>query len=79
GGASAYGGVGTIGGALVGGLIMGILNNGMSIMGLKTDTQQMIKPLVLLAAVALDVIPKQRVFDPLLDRIRLRRRVNVSA
>ncbi|MDR1263391.1 MAG: sugar ABC transporter permease [Oscillospiraceae bacterium] len=79
GGASAYGGVGTIGGALVGGLIMGILNNGMSIMGLKTDTQQMIKPLVLLAAVALDVIPKQRVLDPLLDRIRLRKRVNVSA
>ncbi|GHU70126.1 ABC transporter permease [Clostridia bacterium] len=79
GGASAYGGVGTIGGALIGGLIMGILNNGMSILGWPTDRQQMIKPLVLLVAVALDVIPKQHVLDPLMDRIRLRKTQSLTA
>ena len=58
GGASAYGGVGTVGGALIGALIMGILNNGMSIMGINSNTQQVVKGLVLLGAVAFDVINK---------------------
>ncbi len=58
GGASAYGGTGTIGGALIGALIMGTLNNGMSLMGISSNTQQVVKGLVLLAAVALDVIGK---------------------
>ena len=40
GGASAYGGIGTVGGTLIGALIMGILNNGMSIMGISSNTQQ---------------------------------------
>jgi len=61
GGASAYGGVGTVGGALIGALIMGILNNAMSILGISQDAQQMVKGLVLLAAVAFDVISKQKV------------------
>lgn len=58
GGASAYGGIGTVGGALIGALIMGILNNGMSIMGINSNSQQVVKGLVLLGAVAFDVITK---------------------
>lgn len=60
GGASATGGVGTIIGAIIGGLIMGVLNNGMSIMGVSIDWQQAIKGLVLLFAVAFDVYNKSR-------------------
>ncbi|WP_461206569.1 multiple monosaccharide ABC transporter permease [Clostridium sp. DL1XJH146] len=60
GGASATGGVGTVAGAMVGGLIMGILNNGMSIMGVSTFWQSIVKGLVLLAAVAFDVYSKSK-------------------
>ncbi|WP_088102105.1 multiple monosaccharide ABC transporter permease [Halalkalibacter urbisdiaboli] len=60
GGASAYGGVGTVGGAIVGGLVMGVMNNGMSILGLGIDWQQAIKGLVLLSAVAFDIINKKK-------------------
>ncbi|MFC0473322.1 multiple monosaccharide ABC transporter permease [Halalkalibacter kiskunsagensis] len=60
GGASAYGGVGTVIGAVVGGLVMGVMNNGMSILGLGIDWQQAIKGLVLLAAVAFDIINKKK-------------------
>ena len=61
GGASATGGVGTVMGVIVGGLIMGILNNGMSIMGVSVFWQQIVKGLVLLLAVAFDVYSKSRV------------------
>ncbi len=60
GGASATGGVGTVVGAVIGGLIMGVLNNGMSIMGVSVDWQQSIKGLVLLFAVAFDLYSKQK-------------------
>ncbi|WP_407371666.1 multiple monosaccharide ABC transporter permease [Carnobacterium sp.] len=60
GGASASGGIGTILGAVIGGLIMGILNNGMSIMGIGIDWQQAIKGLILLLAVAFDVYSRKR-------------------
>lgn len=60
GGASASGGVGTIMGALVGGLIMGILNNGMSLMGISSDVQQIVKGLVVIFAVAFDILSKSR-------------------
>jgi putative multiple sugar transport system permease protein len=60
GGASATGGVGTIIGAIIGGLIMGILNNGMSIMGVSVFWQQIVKGLVLLGAVAFDVYSKSK-------------------
>lgn len=70
GGASAYGGIGTVGGALIGALIMGILNNGMSIMGIDSNWQQVIKGLVLLVAVAFDVISKQQLLVPVFDRLR---------
>ena len=60
GGASAYGGVGTITGAIIGALVMGVLNNGMSILGVGSDWQMSIKGLVLLTAVAFDVISKMK-------------------
>ena len=60
GGASASGGIGTVVGAIIGGLVMGILNNGMSIMGVSVDWQQTIKGLVLLGAVLFDVMTKNR-------------------
>ena len=63
GGASAYGGTGTISGALIGALIMGILNNGMSLLGMSTNLQQVVKGLVLLTAVALDVISKNNLIQ----------------
>ncbi len=59
GGASMSGGVGKIVGAVVGAFIMGVMNNGMSIMGIGIDYQQVIKGLVLLAAVVFDVYNKQ--------------------
>lgn len=60
GGASASGGIGTIIGAIIGGLVMGVMNNGMSLIGLGIDWQQAIKGLVLLAAVAFDVYTKSK-------------------
>jgi len=60
GGASMSGGVGMIVGAVVGAFIMGVMNNGMSIMGIGIDYRQVIKGLVLLAAVVFDVYNKQR-------------------
>ena len=73
GGASAYGGIGTVGGTLIGALIMGVLNNGMSIMGISSNVQQVVKGLVLLAAVAFDVIGKQRVSLSFLPRLGKKR------
>jgi len=60
GGASAYGGIGTIPGAIIGALVMGVLNNGMSILGVGSDWQMSIKGIVLLTAVAFDVISKTK-------------------
>jgi putative multiple sugar transport system permease protein len=60
GGASMSGGVGKILGVVVGALIMGVMNNGMSILGIGIDYQQVIKGLVLLAAVIFDVYNKSK-------------------
>lgn len=60
GGAATSGGVGTIIGAVVGAFTMGILNNGMSLVGLSTDIQKIVKGLVLLVAVTFDLLSKQR-------------------
>lgn len=60
GGASFSGGVGRVFGAVIGALVMGLLNNGMSLMGIGIDWQQAIKGLVLLLAVAFDVLSKRR-------------------
>ncbi|MCQ2612057.1 MAG: sugar ABC transporter permease [Treponemataceae bacterium] len=60
GGASAYGGTGTVGGAVIGAIFMGILNNGMSILGVDMNWQRAVKGLVLLLAVIFDVTSKKR-------------------
>jgi len=59
GGASTTGGVGTIVGAIIGGILMGVLNNGMFILGVSIDWQQAVKGIVLLLAVAFDVLSKR--------------------
>jgi len=61
GGASASGGVGKVMGAVIGAFIMGVMNNGMSIMGVGIDWQQVVKGMVLLAAVIFDVYNKNKV------------------
>ncbi|WP_127359785.1 multiple monosaccharide ABC transporter permease [Actinacidiphila soli] len=61
GGASSSGGVGTVLGAIIGGLVLGVLNNGMSILSVGSDWQQVIKGLVLLAAVGFDIYNKRKV------------------
>ena len=60
GGAAVTGGVGTVIGAVVGAFIMGVMNNGMSILGIGIDYQQVIKGLVLMAAVIFDVSNKSK-------------------
>ncbi|MEU0128975.1 MULTISPECIES: multiple monosaccharide ABC transporter permease [unclassified Streptomyces] len=60
GGASMSGGVGTVLGAIIGGLVLGVLNNGMNLVGIGTDYQQVIKGFVLLAAVGFDVWNKRK-------------------
>ncbi len=60
GGASAYGGVGRVTGAVIGALIMGVMNNGMSMLGIGIDYQQVIKGIVLLGAVCIDVYNQKR-------------------
>lgn len=60
GGAAVQGGVGTVVGAVIGGLVMGVLNMGLSILSVDAAWQQAIKGLVLLLAVAFDIINKRR-------------------
>lgn len=60
GGAAVTGGVGTVVGALVGGLIMAVMSNGMQLMGVDQSVQSVVKGLVLLFAVAFDVWNKRR-------------------
>ncbi|MER7891665.1 multiple monosaccharide ABC transporter permease [Micromonospora sp. NPDC094482] len=60
GGAAVTGGVGTVVGAMVGGLIMAVMSNGMQLMGVDQSTQSVVKGLVLLVAVAFDVYNKRR-------------------
>ena len=59
GGASAYGGVGTVPGVIIGSVLMGVINLGMSIMGIDQNFQKVVKGGVLLAAVVFDVISKR--------------------
>jgi len=60
GGASATGGVGKVTGAVIGAFIMGVMNNGMSILGLGIDYQQVVKGIVLVAAVFVDIYNKNK-------------------
>ena len=59
GGASAYGGTGTVPGVIIGAVLMGVINIGMSIMGVDQNYQKVVKGLVLLAAVIFDVVSKK--------------------
>ncbi len=59
GGASAYGGTGSVFGTIVGALLMGVINQGMSIMGVDANYQNVVKGLVLLFAVIFDVLSKR--------------------
>jgi len=59
GGASAYGGVGTVPGVIIGAVLMGVINLGMSIMGIDQNYQKVVKGAVLLAAVIFDVVSKR--------------------
>jgi putative multiple sugar transport system permease protein len=54
------GGVGTVIGSIVGGLVMAVLNNGLQLLGIGADRTAIIKGLVLLAAVAFDVYNKSQ-------------------
>ena len=60
GGASAYGGTGTVPGVIVGAILMGIINQGMSIMGVDANYQKVVKGGVLLLAVIFDVVSKKK-------------------
>ena len=60
GGASAYGGTGTVAGVIIGATLMGVINLGMSIMGVDANWQKVVKGCVLLAAVIFDVVSKKR-------------------
>ena len=60
GGAAVTGGVGTVIGSIVGGLVMAVLNNGLQLLGIGADLTQIIKGLVLLIAVAFDVYNKSQ-------------------
>jgi putative multiple sugar transport system permease protein len=59
GGASAYGGIGTVPGVIIGAVLMGVINLGMSLMGVDANMQKVVKGAVLLAAVIFDVVSKR--------------------
>ena len=59
GGASAYGGIGTVPGVIIGATLMGVINLGMSIVGVDQNWQKVVKGMVLLAAVIFDVVSKR--------------------
>ena len=60
GGASAYGGSGTVGGIMVGAILLGVINQGMSIIGLDNNWQYIVKGSVLLVAVIFDVVSNKK-------------------
>ncbi|MBR5058694.1 MAG: sugar ABC transporter permease, partial [Clostridiales bacterium] len=59
GGASAYGGIGTVPGVIIGATLMGVINLGMNTMSVAQEMQQVVKGLVLLGAVIFDVVSKR--------------------
>ena len=69
GGAAVSGGIGTVLATMVGGMVMAVLNSGLYLMGVGADRTQVIKGLVLLAAVAFDVYNKKQGRKSIIDRI----------
>jgi putative multiple sugar transport system permease protein len=72
GGAAVSGGIGTIVGSVVGGLVIAVLNNGLSLLGVSSDRVQIIKGLVLLVAVGIDVYSKSRGRPSIIARLQRR-------
>jgi putative multiple sugar transport system permease protein len=70
GGAAVSGGIGTVIGSIIGGLVIAVLNNGLQLMSVSSDLVQIIKGLVLLVAVALDVFSKRSGGRSLISRFR---------
>ena len=60
GGASAYGGIGKVSGMIIGAVLMGVINQGMGILGVDANYQKVVKGLVLLLAVVFDVLSKRQ-------------------
>jgi putative multiple sugar transport system permease protein len=60
GGAAIFGGIGTVAGSIIGGLVMAVLNTGLQLLGVGIDRVQIIKGLVLLIAVSVDVYNKSQ-------------------
>ena len=60
GGASAYGGIGKVSGMIVGAVLMGVINQGMNMVGIDSNLQKVVKGLVLLGAVVFDVLSKRQ-------------------
>ena len=73
GGAAVSGGIGTVAGSIVGGLVIAVLNNGLQLLGVTSDKVQIIKGLVLLIAVGIDVYSKKRGGPSLIGRLTGRR------
>lgn len=69
GGAAVSGGIGTVFGSMIGGLVMATLNNGLMLLGVGQDRTAVIKGLVLLAAVAFDVYNKQQGRPSIIGRL----------
>jgi putative multiple sugar transport system permease protein len=69
GGAAVSGGIGTVAGSIVGGLVIAVLNNGLQLLGVTADKVQIIKGLVLLIAVGIDVYSKRRGGPSLIGRM----------
>jgi putative multiple sugar transport system permease protein len=70
GGAAVSGGIGTVIGSIIGGLVIAVLNNGLQLLHVSSDRVQIIKGLVLLVAVALDVLSKRSGGPSLIGRFR---------
>ncbi len=78
GGAAVTGGVGTVIGSMIGGLVMAFLNNGLSLMGVEQSWVSVIKGLVLLAAVAFDLLSKQQDRPPLFPSLSRKKHKTVE-
>ncbi|HEY0258637.1 MAG TPA: multiple monosaccharide ABC transporter permease [Lacisediminihabitans sp.] len=76
GGAAVAGGIGTIGGTIIGGLVIAILNNGLQLLGVGVDRVQIIKGLVLLVAVGVDVYSRKQGRPSLIGRFSRNRDVS---
>ena len=70
GGTSMTGGVGTIGGTVIGCLVIGVMNNGMNLMGIDSSWQYVVKGIVVLAAVFIDYMKKEQRISPIASIFR---------